>query len=344
MQVIFFNRAAPKSFPQMDCLAFLLVILQAYKALCEETFWDTTVRLAESMTLECVYPLMDEVTQAEWFKTVGEQKQSMAIFNPDHGVAIRKPYENKVHFLNSTKARKDVTLSFHNASDTDVGSYSCLIHTFPSGPWEKTVQVVQTDSFEIQLRKHSHMVVSPGNVKLSFKLHMNWSAQQITWEKIQPHQIDLLTHCNLSRGKSFSKYRKQMLTNCTQGIRSSFIIIPNATASDSGLYRCCFISSTGQNETFLIRLTITDGETHNQYIIAAVLLFLFVILIVTIVIYYNKRRRRKKNVPAKNSSDTQSKVGNNYRRPISTHQPVGDANEDIYVNYPSFARRPKPRF
>ncbi|XP_023563197.1 CD226 antigen isoform X2 [Octodon degus] len=296
----------------MDFLALLLAILQVYLALCEETFFDTTVRLAENMTLECVYPLMGNLTQAEWLKTMGEEKESMAVFNPKFGLAIKKPYENRVHFLNSTMTGNDMSLSFTNASEADVGTYTCLLHAFPLGSWTKTVQVVQSDSFEIELRNHDHRILSPGSVTLTYELQMNQSAQEVMWEKIQPHQIDLLMHCNLSGGKSYSKYRKQIVTNCTQGIRSSFIIIPNATYSDSGLYRCQFVASTGENETFLMSLTITDGKTDSQNTIAVAVgtvLFLFVVIIVIIIVTFcNRRRRRLKNIPDKSSSGAQSKV------------------------------------
>lgn len=113
-------------------------------ALCEETLWDTMVSLAENMTLECVYPFMDNLTQAEWIKIVGKQEQSMAVFHPTLGVVIQKPYENKVHFLNSAMALHDMTLSFNNASEADVGTYYCLFLTFPQGSWQKTIQVVQS--------------------------------------------------------------------------------------------------------------------------------------------------------------------------------------------------------
>ncbi|XP_063087545.1 CD226 antigen isoform X3 [Cavia porcellus] len=316
-KLFIFNRTASKSFSQMDHFAFLLAILQVYKALCEETLWDTMVSLAENMTLECVYPFMDNLTQAEWIKIVGKQEQSMAVFHPTLGVVIQKPYENKVHFLNSAMALHDMTLSFNNASEADVGTYYCLFLTFPQGSWQKTIQVVQSDSFETQLRDYSNVVSSPGHVTLTYVFQMNGTVQQVTWERIQPHQIDLLMRCNLSRGTSWSRYRKQIVTNCTQGLRSTFIIIPNATASDSGFYRCNVTFSTGQNETFLRRLTITDEKASNQDAIAVAggtVSFLFVILIVTItVIFYMRRRRRQKNVPVKNSSDTQNKTGTKER-------------------------------
>ncbi|XP_045383473.1 CD226 antigen isoform X2 [Lemur catta] len=278
----------------MDYFAFLLAILHVYKALCEEIFWDTTIKLAENMTLECVYPSTDILTQMEWFKINSMEKEPIAIFSPTHGVIIREPYADRVSFLNSTMAPNDITLSFHNASEADVGYYSCFVHTFPQGTWEKVIQVVQ-----------------PGR---------NYT----------------------------SKYQRQILTTCTQGSRTSFIIIPNVTASDSGLYRCCFQASTGENETFVMRLTVTEGKTDNQYILfmagGTALLLLFVILITTVIVTsYNRRRRRQKRDLCKDFWDTQKKAPNNSRSPTSADPPTDDAREDIYVNYPAFSHRPKAR-
>uniref|UniRef100_A0A8C4MZ56 CD226 molecule n=1 Tax=Equus asinus asinus TaxID=83772 RepID=A0A8C4MZ56_EQUAS len=178
----------------MDYLIFLLAILHVYKVLCEEKFWDTTVKLAKNMTLECVYPSTDTLTQMEWFKVNAMEKESLVIFNPTYGAIIRQPYADRVYFSNSTVTPNDMTLSFHNASEADVGFYSCFLHTFPHGPWEKVIQVVPPDSFEIDAPSNSHILSEPGkNVTLTCQLQMKWPLQQVTWEKIQPHQIDLLT-------------------------------------------------------------------------------------------------------------------------------------------------------
>ncbi|XP_032166052.1 CD226 antigen isoform X3 [Mustela erminea] len=335
----------------MDYLTFFFAILHVYRALCEEMVWDTTVKLAENMSLECIYSSLDTLVQLEWHKITTTNRELMAIFSPTYGLSVKPPYTERVSFLNSTMAPNDMTLSFHNVSEADVGFYSCFLHTFPQGHWEKVIQVVASDSFEIAVPSRNHIVSEPGkNVTLTCQLPQKGPVQQVTWEKIQPHQIDLLTSCNLSQGKGYaSKYQRQILSNCSPGMTSSFILMPHVMASDSGLYRCCFKASTGDNgtlETIAMRLTVTDGKTDNQYTLfvagGAVLLLLFVVLITTVTVISSKRRRSQKKL-FKDSCDAQKKAANNYRNPDSTNQSSDGAREDIYVNYPAFSQRPKTR-
>ncbi|KAM7126725.1 CD226 antigen isoform 1-T3 [Molossus nigricans] len=335
----------------MDCVPFLLAVLQVCKALDEEMLWDTTLKLAKTMTLECVYPLPGNVTQTEWFKVNAMKEESIAIFNPLYGVAIREPYEDRVYLLESNLTVSAVMLSFYNASEADLGFYSCHLETFPYGPWKKVIKVVPSDRFEGAVPPDSHVVSEPGvNITLTYEHRMKSPLQQVTWEKLQSHQIDLLTRCNLSQGRSYpSRYRREILSNCDQGMRRTFIIIPHVSAFDSGLYRCCFMASTGENETFVIKLTVTDGKTHHQdsqYIVfmavGAVLSLLFVTLIAAVIaVVYNRRRQKK--VQCKESENTQNQASNNYRNPYFNNQPSDGAGEDVYVNYPVFSRRPKTR-
>ncbi|VCW97793.1 unnamed protein product [Gulo gulo] len=335
----------------MDYLTFFFAILHVYRALCEEMIWDTTVKLAENMSLECIYSSLDTLVQLEWHKITTTNRELMAIFSPTYGLSVKPPYTDRVYFLNSTMVPNDMTLSFHNVSEADVGFYSCFFHTFPHGHWEKVIQVVATDSFEIAVPSKNHIVSEPGkNVTLTCQLPQKGPIQQVTWEKIQPHQIDLLTSCNLSQGKGYaSKYQRQILSNCIQGMTSSFIVMPHIMASDSGLYRCCFKASPGDNETLetiAMRLTVTDGKTDNRYTLfvagGAVLLLLVVVLITAVTVISCKRRRRQKKL-FKDSCDAQNKAANNYRNPDSTNQSSDGAREDIYVNYPAFSQRPKTR-
>ncbi|XP_031222083.1 CD226 antigen isoform X2 [Mastomys coucha] len=339
----------PEPFPEMAYLTWLLAILHVNKALCEETLWDTTVRLSKTMTLECVYPLTDNLTQVEWTKNIGTETVSIAVYNPNHSMYIDSYYLHRVHFLNSTVGFRNMSLSFYNASEADIGTYSCLFHAFPSGPWEKKIKVVWSDSFEIAAPLDSHLYAEPGqDVTLSCQLQRTWPVQQVIWEKVQPHQVDILASCNLSQGTRYtSKYLRQTWSNCSQGSMKSVLTIPHAMATDSGLYRCRSEASTGKNKTFVIRLIITDGGNNKHFILSIVgglVSLLLVILIIVIITLYNRKRRRQVRTPLKEPRDKQTKVATNCRSPTSPTQSPDDEKEDIYVNYPTFSRRPKPKF
>ncbi|XP_051058065.1 CD226 antigen [Phodopus roborovskii] len=332
----------------MAYLTLLLAILLVHKALCEATFWDTAVRLSETMTLECVYPLTDNLTQVEWNKINGTETVTIAVYIPNHRMHIHKNYLHRVHFPNSTVGFRNMSLSFYNASETDIGTYTCLLSIFPSGLWEKKIKVVQSDSFAILAPSDGYLYAEPGqNVTLSCQLPRNWPVQQVMWERVQPHQVDILASCNLSQGTRYtSKYLRKIWSTCSQESMQS-VVIPNATAADFGLYRCRSEASTGEKETFVIRLILTDGGTNKHFILLIAggsVSLLLIILIIIIIIFYNRRRRRQVRTPLKEPRDKQSKVATNCRSPTSPIHSIDDDKEDIYVNYPTFSRRPKPRF
>ncbi|XP_069425256.1 CD226 antigen isoform X1 [Ovis canadensis] len=332
----------------MDRLTLLLAILYVYTAPCEEIFWDTTVKLAKNMTLACVYPLADTVTQTEWFK-IKKERESMAIFNPAYHGIVREAYIDRVYFSNHTMTSHDLTLSFHNASEVDVGFYSCFLHTFPHGTWQKVIRVVPPDNFEDAGPPNSQMVSEPGkNVTLTCEPRENLLLEEVSWEKIQPQQTDLLISCNVSQGRSYtSKYPRQILSNCNKDMKKAFVTIPNVIGSDSGLYRCGFKASPGEKENFVIRLTVTDGETKNTYIPfvagGAVLLLLLVLITPIAVITYKRRKRQQKRGLFKDFWITQNRATNNYRNPFPPNPPSGGAGEDIYVNHPVFCLGPRAR-
>ncbi|ERE84288.1 CD226 antigen-like protein [Cricetulus griseus] len=207
---------------------------------------------------------------------------------------------------------------------------------------------VHKDSFEIAASSNGYQYAETGqNVTLNCQLPRNWPVQQVMWEKVQPHQVDILASCNLSQGTRYtSKYLRRIWSNCSQESIQS-VIIPNAMAADSGLYRCRSEASTGEKETFVIRLVITDGGTNKYFILPIAggsVSLVLLILIIIIIIFYNRRRRRQVRTPLKELREKPSKVATNCRSPTSPIHSIDDEKEDIYVNYPTFSRRPKPRF
>ncbi|XP_006892826.1 PREDICTED: CD226 antigen [Elephantulus edwardii] len=227
---------------------------------------DTTIKLEDHMSLECIYPSPGILTQAEWFKISSStsDRESMVIFRPLFGTIVRESYVGRIYFLNSTSNPKDMTLAFYNATEVDVGLYICLLHTFPSGSWEKMLEVVQTESyFEPPGPFDRYVLANPGEeVTLSCELQDVKPVETVVWEKIQPQQIDLLTLCNVKEGRgSLSKYRRPIYSTCNQRLISSFISINHLNINDSGVYRCSFKVNTGENETYLARLTVT---TRNE--------------------------------------------------------------------------------
>lgn len=139
-------------------------------ALGGEIFWNTRVKLAETLTLECQYPL-GTLVQMEWFKINAMEKESIAIFHPNFGSVIREPYADRVYFLKSTSGPNDIMLAFYNASEADIGSYSCLLEIFPYGSWEKVIQVVPSGKCKF------HFPFYPSAVFDFIKLKLKqWSA------------------------------------------------------------------------------------------------------------------------------------------------------------------------
>ncbi|XP_074063864.1 CD226 antigen [Macrotis lagotis] len=327
----------------MHCLPFLFVILQAHKAMPEEEFVDTTIKLSKNMIFECLYPGLDFISQVEWFRNTIGEKDSMAIFSPKFGGLIRPDYYNKIQFLDSRVTGNNVSLFFHNASKADLGLYYCTLQLFPLGHWEKVIKVVQSDNFEIHVPTNSQMVSEPGkNVRFVFQTHLTGPLKHVTWERIQPHQIDHLTSCDLNNEKTYGlKYQRKILTNCNQGMTSSSIVIHNVTTSDSGFYQCCLTTNTGENETFVMTLTVTDAKIDHQivfFLAGGVASFLILVIIIIIIGYCCRRKKLSKALWY-----TQTQPSKTYARSGVPDQAQDYKEEDIYVNCPAFSQRPNPR-
>uniref|UniRef100_A0A8C5LGF6 Ig-like domain-containing protein n=1 Tax=Jaculus jaculus TaxID=51337 RepID=A0A8C5LGF6_JACJA len=184
--------------------------------------------------------------------------------------------------------------------------------------------LMHEESFDKAATLNSEIVSAPGQkVTLMYELQKNWTAQQVTWERVQAQQIDVLSLCNLSQGRNYtSKYLRELWSTCSQGSRTSLLVLPGVLPTDSGIYRCRFESSTGENDTFAIRLTVTDGKSNILFVAGGTVLLLLAILIIPTIFI-------------------SCRAANNYRSPTSTNGSMDDAGDEIYVNYPTFPRRQK---
>ncbi|KAM4840926.1 CD226 antigen isoform 2-T4 [Thomomys bottae] len=330
----------------MDSLPFLLALLHVHKALSGETLWDTTVKLTEKLTLECAYSPTELLTQVEWLKDSGQTKEHIATFNPSLGLGIMKPYTNRVFIRNSTEAPNVITLNFNNASEADTGFYTCRLNTFPRGSMEKVIQVVKTDHFEsIALLNEtiSDLDSETGqNITLTYQFRTKGPVKKVTWKKIQPHQVDVLTSCNLLEERtSASKYYKQVWATCRQRSRVSLLFIPSISVAESAIYCCLVEASTGDQETYVVRLTVHDPESeanyqHNVLVAGGIVGSAAVLIIIICVISYFTRRKST-NFPFKDSSATENKKAKTCRSQAT------DEPDDIYVNYPTISKTTKSK-
>ncbi|KAM9164060.1 CD226 antigen isoform 2-T2 [Pangshura tecta] len=336
----------------MVYLACLIVVLQLSETTGEGRFVDATVKLTNNMNLECIYPKTNGITQMSWAKSIVTGKEVIAVSHPLYGVHIEDKYKDRVRFINASS--RDKSLNFMKTTEADTGLYLCSI-TFPNGVWEKVVQVIQLDSFEVPVPSTNHMIIEPGgNVTLRCSYSVGDLVRQVTWERIKEDRMDTIVLCNLSEGKTYgSDYQERAMIDCATQ-ESDILVIQNVTSSDSGIYRCHY----GGNKTHVMRLTVTSATLdHHWHILliaggaAASLLLLVTILIISITVVYRKKKKRRRIMKALSKALTQTRPSNSYGRSNFRGTPnsgrgvasVSGEMHEIYINYRDFSRKPKTR-
>ncbi|XP_012874331.1 PREDICTED: CD226 antigen isoform X2 [Dipodomys ordii] len=333
----------------MDLLPFLLALLHVHKALCAEISWDSTVKLTKQLSLECAHLPTQILTQIEWLKRNGQKEERIAIFNPILGLEITAPYTNRVSIKNSSEASNIITLNFNNASDMDAGLYTCRLNMFPDGSAEKIIQVAKTDKFEsIALLNETipELVTESGqNITLNYQFQMKGPVKTVIWEKIQPHQIDILTSCDLLEGSPYtSKYQNKVWATCRQGSRVSILFIPNVTVSESAIYCCLVEATTGEKESYMVRLIVYGPKQGGNIQMACLKSPL------ECRIRLGTGRGRPSSSQEASPQQTfalglhiSDNRANNSRSPVSYRQAKDHAQDDIYVNYPTMPQKTKSK-
>ncbi|XP_030068537.1 CD226 antigen [Microcaecilia unicolor] len=335
-----------------EYLVALAVILQMCETTLTEAPVDTTMKLQDSMVLECVYPGSANVTQVSWFKDTASQQ--VAVANSMHGVYIDARYKERVELANVSVSSRDMSLRFHRTFVADTGYYYCSVHTFPDGIWEKAIKVISSEDFGVTMEPLHHILAElKQNVTFSWQYTLGGRVKQVTWEKIRDWQMDTLGVCNLSEKKYYgSDYKQHITLDCSSFMNTSTVVIQEISLADEGLYRCHFDGDTG-NQTFLISLTI-NKETRHPLLISLIAggtgLFLILILIsVTVYLQKRKRKRKKEKLQSNCKFPTQFPPANHYGRSTypntkrKTRVPASSQKDDIYMNCPEFSRKPKTR-
>ncbi|KFV89062.1 CD226 antigen, partial [Fulmarus glacialis] len=230
----------------MDHAALLFVVLHLCGTNVEGKFVDSTVKLTEKVKLECIYPNKAMIIQTSWMKLNVTHKENIAVLHPIYGIHIEDKYNGRIYFENAS--REDKSLSFIKSTLEDVGLYCCSIVTYPDGIWEKTIQIIQPDAFEVSEKQNNPVFTKPGgNVTFTCPYKIGDSVQEVMWERIKADQVDTIVLCSSSGKQSFgSDFKERTLVDCSDQA-NSMIVIQNVTASDFATYRCV---ATGRNKTY----------------------------------------------------------------------------------------------
>ncbi|XP_063182511.1 CD226 antigen isoform X2 [Chroicocephalus ridibundus] len=340
----------------MDHAALFIAVLQLCRTNVEGKFVDSTVKLTEKVKLECIYPKDAVIIQTSWMKFNVTHKENIAVLHPIYGVHIEDKYNGRIYFENAS--REDKSLSFIKSTLEDIGLYFCSIVTYPDGIWEKVIEIIQPDAFEISEKQNTHVFTKPGgDVALTCPYKIGDSVQQVLWERIKADQVDTMVLCHSSGKQSFgSDFKERTQVDCSDQA-NSMIVIQNITNSDFVTYRCI---ATGRNKTYVMSFTVSATWDHKLFIIyiaggisAAVLLLVF-LLIFYITTAYCKKKKRKRTTEALSKAlySTQIQSANSYG--ISNFHGTrhtgrrGEESslrqtEEIYVNCKNVSHKSKTR-
>ncbi|NXP50047.1 CD226 protein, partial [Heliornis fulica] len=237
----------------MDHAALLIFVLQLCGTSVEGNFVDSTVRLSEKMKLECIYLQKAAIIQTTWMKLNITHKENIAVLHPIYGLHIEEKYNGRIYFENTS--REDKSLFFIKSTLEDVGLYFCSVVTYPDGIWEKVIEIIRPDAFEVSKNQNNHVFAKPGeNITFTCPYKIGDSVHQVMWERIKMDQVDTIVLCNSSGEQSFgSDFRERTLMVCSDQANSIIIIVQNVTASDFATYHCI---ATGRNKTYVMRFTV----------------------------------------------------------------------------------------
>uniref|UniRef100_A0A3Q3MD86 CD226 molecule n=1 Tax=Labrus bergylta TaxID=56723 RepID=A0A3Q3MD86_9LABR len=228
----------------------VLIFLPFLKAVQQKD--AVTVHLEEGMVLDCLCPWNGNLSMVSWNKV--PDKEPVAVFHPEYGVAFSQHYRERIEFLRTTPM--DGSISMRNVTHQDIGLYHCSVQTFPQGPWTRNIQVEDLDT-ELVAERNNNLTIKCNHVH-------NGTVYQVILEKM-PHSEpwSIIGVCKKVEGGLVGEdYSDRGEVSCADSLDVS-LHLTGVVPEDSGFYRCTFSTDTGVQTTTVL-LTVAPPRKRNR--------------------------------------------------------------------------------
>ncbi|XP_060921092.1 CD226 antigen isoform X2 [Labrus mixtus] len=332
---------------QKDHWYFVVLIFLPFLKVAVQQKDAITVHLEEGMVLDCLCPWNGNLSMVSWNKV--PDKEPVAVFHPEYGVAFSHHYRERIEFLRTTPM--DGSISMRNVTHQDIGLYHCSVQTFPQGPWTRNIQVEDLDTPPEEddspqpptpedVRVDTELVAERNN-NLTIKCNHvhNGTVYQVILEKM-PHSQpwSIIGVCKKVEGGLVGEdYSDRGGVSCADSLDVS-LHLTGVVPEDSGFYRCTFSTDTGvQTTTVLLTVAPPGGFSLSMYMMyiyigagAAGLILLMVIIILAV--RHRKRNRREEYKVKLHPSQSQQNHYENISVCRSAKKPRQIRNAPVYAN------------
>ncbi|XP_074478632.1 CD226 antigen isoform X3 [Sebastes fasciatus] len=278
---------------QKDHWYFVVLIFLPFLKVAVQQMEAVTVRLEEGMVLDCLCPWDGNLSMVSWTKV--PDKDPVAVFHPEFGVAFSHHYRERIEFLRTMPM--DGSISMRNVTHQDIGLYHCSVQTFPQGPWTRNIQVEDLDeppeddnnsteppTPEVITTDTELVAELDNNLNISCNHEHNGTVYQVILEKM-PHgkPWGIIGVCKKVEGGLVGEdYSDRGTVNCADSLDVS-LHLAGVVHEDSGFYRCTFSTDAGGFSLSVYMMYIYIGAG------AAGLILLIAIIILAV-----KRRKRNR--------------------------------------------------
>ncbi|XP_016887217.1 CD226 antigen isoform X2 [Cynoglossus semilaevis] len=298
---------------QKDHWYFVVLIFLPFLKVAVQQNEVVTVRLEEGMVLDCLCPWEGNLSLVSWTRI--PDKNPVAIFHPDLGLAFSHQYLGRVEFLKTTPM--DGSISIRNVTHQDIGTYSCSVQTFPRGPWTRNIQVedldeppkesqeehevgVDSPTPEVIVADVELVAVQNNNITITCNHTHNGTVYQSMLERMPYHQLwSIIGVCKQVEGDLVSEdYSDRGQVICEDSLDVQ-LHLTGVVQDDGGLYRCTFNTDLGMQTSTVLLTVVTQGWFSLSiymmciYTLAGTTGIILFAFFLTFAIRQNRRRKKK---------------------------------------------------